>query len=114
VYAVYRQVDCGAGVNPEMIASAGPACLTRPQPNPFTQETQFEFILGERQHVDLSVYDVRGQLVTTLASGVFPQGHHTVAWSGDGTSGEPVAQGIYFVTMKAGSGRTTHRVVLSK
>jgi hypothetical protein len=114
VYAVYRQVDCGAGANPEMVTSSGPACLMRPEPNPFTQETQFEFVLGERQHVDLSVYDVRGHLVATLASGVFPQGRHAAVWSGKEAEGGQVVPGVYFVTMKAGPVRTTRKVVLSK
>jgi hypothetical protein len=114
VYAIYRQVDCGSGIDQEMIASSHPAFLMRPQPNPFTHETQFEFILSERQHVDLSVYDVRGHLVTTLVSGVFPQGSHAAAWTGEEADGKPVAPGIYFVTMEAGSFNTTQRVVFSK
>ncbi|MFH1313931.1 MAG: FlgD immunoglobulin-like domain containing protein [Candidatus Eisenbacteria bacterium] len=114
VYAVYRQVECGAGVGEEMIASSHPAFLMRPEPNPFTHETRFDFVVSEHRHVDLSVYDVHGQLVTTLASGMFPQGRHTAGWTGTESDGSQVAPGIYFVTMKAGSFHTTQRVVFSK
>jgi hypothetical protein len=114
VYAIYRQVNCGAGVGEEMIASSHPAFLMRPQPNPFTSETQFEFLVGEELHVDLSVYDVRGQLVTTLADGIYHHGRHAAVWSGEGADGKPVAPGIYFVTIEAGTFHSTQRVVFSK
>jgi hypothetical protein len=114
VYAIYRQVDCGAGIDQEMIASSHPAFLMQPQPNPFTHETQLDFVVSESQHIELSVYDVRGQLVTTLANGTFPQGRHAAVWTGEKSDGKPVAPGIYFATMKAGDVYTTQRVVLSK
>jgi flagellar hook assembly protein FlgD len=86
----------------------------RPQPNPFTNQTQFEFVVSERQHVDLSVYDVHDHLVTTLTSGMFSQGRHAAVWSGNEADGGPVAPRIYFAMIKAGSVRSTQRVILSR
>jgi hypothetical protein len=114
VYAIYRQVNCGAGVAGGFAALSDPAVLVRPQPNPFTSQTRFDFILADPGHVDLAVYDVRGHRVTTLADGVFASGRHTALWSGVDSDGAPAASGIYFAMIKFGDYRSTQRVVLSK
>lgn len=114
VYAIYRQVNCGSGVTEELVALSDPAVLARPQPNPFTSQTRFDFILANPGHVDLAVYDVRGHRVTTLADGIFASGPHTAFWSGIGSDGTPAVSGIYFATIKVGDHRSTQRVVLSK
>jgi hypothetical protein len=114
VYAIYRQVNCEAGIDQELIASSHPALLTKPQPNPFAHETRFDFVVSEPRHIDLSVYDVHGRLVTVLANGVYPKGRHTAVWSGEASDGREVAPGIYFVKMETGASHTTQRVVFSR
>jgi len=114
VYAIYRRVNCGAGVEEDLVASNQPACLFSPQPNPFCHEMQIQFLVASQEEVELSVLDVRGRLVTTLASGAFDPGVHTAAWSGEAADGTPAAAGIYFVTMSAGLVRQTQRVVLTR
>jgi hypothetical protein len=109
VYAIYRQVNCGAGVGGEMIALNDPAMLVQPQPNPFSRETRLDFILKHPGRVDLSIYDVLGQKVATLADGAFSAGRHTVAWSGSG-----VTPGIYFAALEVDGFRSVRRVVLSR
>ena len=114
VYAIYREVNCEAGVSGDHIATNRPAVLASPQPNPFSRETVFEFVLAEPAHVSLSLYDVRGQRVVDLVDGKFSRGSHKAAWSGRRENGAPVAAGIYFATLETESGRVTQRVVLSK
>lgn len=114
VYAIYRQVNCGSGVGDEIIASGDVTVLTNPQPNPFSRETRFEFILTADQYVNLAIYDVCGHRVATLADGILPQGRHTAIWNGKGPESMPVAPGIYFGALTAGSFRSTQRVVLSR
>ncbi len=114
VYAIYRQVNCGGGVGDHQVASNQPAFLFSPQPNPFQNKMQIDFFVASPENVELSVLDVRGRLIATLASGMFSPGVHTASWSGEATDGMPAAPGIYFVTMSAGTIRSTRRVVLSK
>lgn len=114
VYAIYRRVNCGAGVGEELVTANQPAWLFRPQPNPFTSETQIQFLVAADEMVDLSVADVRGRLVATLASGTFTPGVHSVTWSGLADDGTPASPGVYFVIMNAGSVRRTERVVLGR
>jgi len=114
VYAVYRQVDCGAGVGEELVVSSRPALLLAPQPNPFCGETRVRFFLERPGEVNLAVLDVQGRTVATLASGMFPAGVHSATWPGVADGGIPAAAGVYFVTMTAGTDRQTQRVVLTR
>lgn len=114
VYAVYRRVNCGAGVGDELVTSNQPVWLSRPQPNPFSSEMQISFFVANHEMVDLAVLDVRGRLVAKLASGIFAPGVHSAAWSGRDGNGAPASPGVYFVTMDAGSVRHTERVVLGR
>jgi hypothetical protein len=114
VNAIYRQVDCGSGVEEEYAVSGNAAVLMRPQPNPFSHETRLEFVLPGYGGVDLSVYDIHGHLVATLADGMFTPGRHATVWTGTAADGAPVAPGIYFAVMRTGTGRAAQRIVLSR
>lgn len=71
--------------------------LSSARPNPFDAATHFDLFLPSRRLVSLTVYDVRGARVTTLALGELPPGHHTFAWNGRTRSRGRAATGI--VTM---------------
>jgi hypothetical protein len=110
VYAIYRQVNCGAGVDQDLIVSNRPVLLVQPRPNPFSSETSLEFVLAGREPVRLSIYDVRGRIVAKLAEGEFGPGSHTVTWAG----GDTQASGIYFAEVRTPSGRSLRRIVLKR
>jgi flagellar hook assembly protein FlgD len=50
----------------------------------------------------VNVYNVRGQLVKTLANSAMPAGDHTLVWTGEDETGAPVASGIYFCRIMGG------------
>lgn len=113
VYAIYRQVNCGAGVDEEFVAT-GNVVLLEPEPNPLRDRTRFEFSLARTEDISLSVYDVRGQVVATVVEGVFGPGSHVVPWSGSSDEGRPLASGIYFAEVSTGVGRSVRRVVINR
>ena len=51
-------------------------------PNPFNPETTIRYALAEASNIELRIFNVRGQLVRTLAKGHQKAGFHTVRWSG--------------------------------
>jgi hypothetical protein len=114
VYAVYRQVSCGAGMDEEIVISGNRPLLLQPEPNPFSSETRLEFVLARREHVSLSVYDVRGYHVATLADGEYGPGSHIATWAGTSSEGRPMASGLYFAEVRTATGRSVERVVLSR
>jgi hypothetical protein len=83
-------------------------------PNPFNPSTTISFALPAAGVVDLSVYDVSGRRVTTLASGLRAAGPHTETWDGKDASGREVGSGVYFVRLTAAGETATRKMVLMK
>ncbi|MBX2818087.1 MAG: cadherin-like domain-containing protein [Rhodothermaceae bacterium] len=72
--------------------------LLPPYPNPSTGnvwiEVENEFVSAE--HLNLSVYDLRGRLIATLFDGVPSIGRTQFVWNGTNEWGRTVASGTYF------------------
>ena len=83
-------------------------------PNPFNPMTEIKFSLPKTTQVELRIYDVRGSLVRTLASGEMPAGNHTRVWMGKDDQGQPVSSGVYFYRLKADDEVMTKRMTLVK
>jgi cytoskeletal protein CcmA (bactofilin family) len=77
--------------------------LEQNYPNPFSQiprfagnpSTKISFALPEVGAVKLQIYDLLGNLVTTLANGKYASGKYEMIWNGRNRAGELVAAGIY-------------------
>ncbi|UCH85312.1 MAG: T9SS type A sorting domain-containing protein [Candidatus Latescibacterota bacterium] len=83
-------------------------------PNPFNPITRISYELGSRTEVTLTVYDVDGRLVKTLVNGTKGPGTFTATWEGKNDNGEPVASGVYFYRLNAGSYAQTKKMVFLK
>jgi len=100
----------GNGENPQipgLVTALFPAA-----PNPFNPSTRLKFSLANAQHVEVVIYNIRGQRVRSLTNGPFPAGDHELIWTGRDDGDRGVASGVYFVRMKAGSVVMTQRLVL--
>lgn len=86
--------------------------MKSPSPNPFNPQTRLKFTLAEAIMVDLSVYDLQGGLVKTLAAQKYSVGEHVVIWDGRDNNGRSVSSGAYLARMKAGRFVQTHRLLL--
>jgi hypothetical protein len=78
-------------------------------PNPFSGLTRIRFGLPATGVVDISVFNVMGQRIATLAEGVMNAGVHVVEFDGAGR-----APGIYFCTVTAGGKRQVVKMVLKE
>jgi hypothetical protein len=83
-------------------------------PNPFNPMTNVVFELEQSGLVEVGIYDVRGQLVHTLASGVLAGGRHELTWRGQDNAGRSLASGVYFCRMQAGGATQTQKLVLAR
>jgi hypothetical protein len=86
--------------------------LHRNVPNPFNPTTEIRFSLSDPGEVRLAVYNVQGQHVRTLASGIWESGTHSVLWDGEDGSGVPVSSGVYFYRFESGKYSKTERMTL--
>jgi hypothetical protein len=81
-------------------------------PNPFNPMTKIEFSLGEKARVRLAVYNVSGEIVTTLVEETLPAGRHYAVWNGEDESGKAVVSGIYVCRIEAGDLVDTRKMAL--
>ncbi|MEW6752303.1 MAG: VIT domain-containing protein [Candidatus Latescibacterota bacterium] len=96
------------------VLPAGPV-LAQNWPNPFNASTLIRF------HVPadlapaagwLTVYDLTGQGVRTLARGLLAPGEHQVSWDGRDERGVPAASGVYLYRLQVGGQQVTRRLLL--
>ena len=83
-------------------------------PNPFNPETWIPYQLASDVNVTLSIYDAQGRRVHFEPVGFRRAGTHTAYWDGRNTAGEPVASGIYFYSLEAGSFRATRKMLIQR
>lgn len=76
--------------------------LSQNYPNPFNPITRIDYALPEGMTVRLTVHNILGQTVKTLASGYQAAGYKSAFWFGDDESGAQVSSGVYFYRLEAG------------
>ena len=98
--------DPADGIAPKAVA------LGQNQPNPFSSATAFSFALPSESHVELSVYNIAGQKVRTIASATYGSGEHFVSWDGMDATGNQASSGIYFYKLNTGKTTQIKKMVL--
>ncbi len=109
--ALAVQVNGGTTGTPDAGASIAFA-LAQSVPNPSNGSASIAFALPAASAVQLRIFDVAGRHVRTVAEGVRPAGRHVATWDGAGADGKPVASGVYFYRLVAGSQRAERKLVL--
>jgi hypothetical protein len=91
------------------LSSALPAefALKQNYPNPFNPSTTIEFSLPRSGWVSLTVLNVLGEVVATLADRWMEPGVHSAAWNAAGSS-----SGVYFYRLQAGDFVQTRKLLL--
>ena len=69
-------------------------------PNPFNPTTTIDFSIPNDSKVNLSIYNLKGQIVKTLANEQLERGNHSVVWHGKDKYGKAVGSGVYFYKLK--------------
>jgi hypothetical protein len=84
-------------------AMAGPKQFTLLQnyPNPFNPATELRYTLPVDAHVRLTIFDVLGEEVRTLADGFQQSGYKSIRWDSRNNAGVEVPSGIYFYRLEA-------------
>jgi DNA-binding beta-propeller fold protein YncE len=83
-------------------------------PNPFNPSTTITFLVPAAAMTRLSIFDVRGHLVTQLVGDVRPAGRHETSWNGLDQRGIDVASGVYLARLESAGRTATRRLVLLK
>ena len=82
-------------------------------PNPFNPSTTLYLQLPMRSVVELTIYNLSGQVVRTLLDyDELDAGYHTIDWDGRNQQGQPVTSGMYLSRLRAGNKTLVSKLVL--
>ena len=83
-------------------------------PNPFNPVTTIEYEIGRTGDAKLQIFDLKGQLVRTLADGWHFHGKHTIEWDGTDNNGSRLASGTYIYRLSSTEVSLSKRITLLK
>lgn len=92
-------------------ASAPPAALESPRPNPASREASIRLRLRSAGRVRVGVFDAAGRRVTSLFDGEAPAGPLDVRWNGRDARGHEAGSGVYWIRAEAAGEKLTTRLV---
>jgi hypothetical protein len=83
--------------------------LRQNYPNPFNPVTTIEFSLDETAFTRLMVFNVSGQVVSTLIDQIMPYGTSSISFDASG-----LQSGLYFYSLESGDQRVMKKMILVK
>jgi len=104
----------GVPEGPRDIPVAEGSHISFARPNPFGPQTRITYSLRKGGMVEISLYDVLGRRLRTLAEGYVHAGDHDVVWDGTDDSGTWAAPGVYLYRLRTGDVVETRRTVKLK
>ncbi len=82
-------------------------------PNPFQDESMFEFNIKETAYIELSVFDLQGKFIICIINQQMKGGPHTIKWRGLDNGGQPCKPGAYIAYLKV-NGKICHAIKVIK
>ncbi|MBN1481344.1 T9SS C-terminal target domain-containing protein [candidate division KSB1 bacterium] len=83
-------------------------------PNPFNASTTISYHLPVDSHINVSIYNVLGEHISTLVNRKCKQGNHSITWDGKNHNGKDVSSGVYFCKMQAADFSKAIKIILSR
>ena len=83
-------------------------------PNPFNPVTTLRYEIFQNSKVDITIYDILGNIVNNIYSGYQNPGFKTLDWDAKNNAGDIVGSGIYFYKIQVGSSYSINRMMFLK
>jgi len=77
--------------------------LSQNAPNPFINQTSIKIDIKQDDEVNLTIYDVNGQMVKHFINSKMVHGEYCISWDGKNDAGIFVSPGVYFCFLKVGN-----------
>ena len=88
--------------------------ISQNYPNPFNPVTSFRYDLPKDSFVNITIYDMLGNVVRNLINKKEISGYKSSQWDATNNAGQPVSAGLYLYTIQAGDYIQTKKMVLLK
>lgn len=108
------QLECDLPVSTGEYFTSRLLALDQNFPNPFNPITQISFTLPTAQAAQLSIYNLKGQMVKRLLDTTLPAGQTTICWDGKDERGNAVSSGIYSYRLHSEGKSITRKMLLMK
>ncbi|MBN1970444.1 MAG: T9SS type A sorting domain-containing protein [Candidatus Delongbacteria bacterium] len=102
----YVTIDDGSDVEEQIVEDSS---ILMNYPNPFNPSTTISLELLSNQNIELSVYNSNGEMISSLARGMYKKGTHDFSFSGLNLS-----SGIYYAKLSSGNQIITRKMMLLK
>ncbi|MBN2185109.1 MAG: T9SS type A sorting domain-containing protein [Candidatus Krumholzibacteriota bacterium] len=100
------------GVTDDRVPPPQDVVLHQNYPNPFNPLTTIRFDMPRSAHVKLRIYNVKGELVSTLVDQQMTEGRQEIIWNAGDSRGRKVSSGVYFYRLTAGDIVQTKKMIL--
>ena len=87
---------------------------TRTSWNPFNPVTTLRYDLPEYGLINITIYDMLGNIINQLVNEVQNSGYKSIQWDATNNQGEPVSAGIYLYRIEASNFTQTKKMLLLK
>jgi predicted glutamine amidotransferase len=81
-------------------------------PNPFNPTTTVRWILPEAGRFRVTVHDILGRHIATLANGFLEPGEYQRTWRALDEEGHPLSSGVYLLRLKGDASTHTSKLIL--
>jgi hypothetical protein len=88
--------------------------LNQNYPNPFNMSTTIEYLLPGDLESELSIYNMKGELIKNLLNKKQNAGYHKIEWDCKDHLGNSVSSGLYFYQLKTKKKTFTKKMVIVK
>ena len=88
--------------------------LNQNYPNPFNPITSIHYDLPNDGLVNITIYNMVGEIVKTLVNSLQSAGFNSVQWDATNNFGKPVSAGLYLYSIQFGEHRQTKKMILLK
>jgi hypothetical protein len=114
-YNCVTEMDLRTEASASVAGSGAPASAALQlsiHPNPVLARTTLAYMLPERTHVRLSIYDAEGRLIRKLVEGTQVAGEQRFVWDARDEQGRRLAAGVYFVRLERGAATVSRKILL--
>ena len=81
-------------------------------PNPFNPTTTIEFLIKARNSVTITIFDMMGNTIKTLANQTMEPGSKSITWDSLDENNNPASSGVYFYSLQIGQQNQTKKMIL--
>lgn len=83
-------------------------------PNPFSSSTAIPYNLNKQSDIQVTIYDILGREIRKFMIGSQMTGLHNILWDGRNSSGQKVANGVYFYRLHAGGESQVKKMIFNQ